>query len=321
MASIYIKKPDGTFERVGDTQGLMIPQTARYCRIQITNGQTITTNPVAVSFNPSTLQGENLMDSTNTKFVAPIAGLYIFNLADVSSTAAGNTNYKRVGVVRYDKNNTLIEQVDYTLNAYQGTRNYYWSDGAVTWMNEGDYLSLQFSNSAGNLTLDTTYGNNKGYATFGLIEQQVPYLVANKGALVSGGAFQFDIDGNGYTKNYFPVGVEVRVGTHYNGKPIYQRTVVREQNVAFANANVDAWRTNIFGSTTYIDEIVDQNNTLKLSDTGKNWLSSGTNYNNGSGDWTCVIMYRQATDCLAIEKRVAITADVTITFWYTKTTD
>jgi hypothetical protein len=47
-----------------------------------------------------------------------------------------------------------------------------------------------------------------------------PYIIANKGALVSGGAFRFDIDGNAFTENYNSG--ETRIGTWLNGKPIYR---------------------------------------------------------------------------------------------------
>jgi hypothetical protein len=49
-----------------------------------------------------------------------------------------------------------------------------------------------------------------------------PYMIANKGALVSGGAFQFDLDGNGYTDNYSTD--EVKCGIWIDGKPIYKKT-------------------------------------------------------------------------------------------------
>jgi hypothetical protein len=53
--------------------------------------------------------------------------------------------------------------------------------------------------------------------------QRTPYIIANKGALVFGGAFQFDDDGNVYTENYSTT--EMRVGVWIDGKPIYKKTL------------------------------------------------------------------------------------------------
>jgi hypothetical protein len=57
-----------------------------------------------------------------------------------------------------------------------------------------------------------------------LIEDVAP-IIAGQGNLVSGGAFQFDAQGNGYTENYLPG--TYQVGWRYNDlnqrKPIYRR--------------------------------------------------------------------------------------------------
>jgi hypothetical protein len=65
----------------------------------------------------------------------------------------------------------------------------------------------------------------QGSAIFNKIKLNAlaPYLIANKGALVSGGAFQFDADGNAFTKNYSLT--EFICGIWIDGSPIYRKTV------------------------------------------------------------------------------------------------
>jgi hypothetical protein len=72
------------------------------------------------------------------------------------------------------------------------------------------------------------------------LQKSVPDIIANKGALVSGGAFQFDIDGNCYTENYSTD--EVKVGKWIDGKPLYQKCY---QNLSIPNP------------TSYGDRVID----------------------------------------------------------------
>jgi hypothetical protein len=57
------------------------------------------------------------------------------------------------------------------------------------------------------------------------IVQAIPPVIAGRGALVSGGAFQFDEDGQGYTENYSEQETQVGWYTRADGKkrPVYKR--------------------------------------------------------------------------------------------------
>jgi hypothetical protein len=57
------------------------------------------------------------------------------------------------------------------------------------------------------------------------IVQTIPPMISGRGALVSGGAFQFDADGNGFTDNFSEAETQVGWYTRANGekKPIYRR--------------------------------------------------------------------------------------------------
>lgn len=70
-----------------------------------------------------------------------------------------------------------------------------------------------------------------------------PNIIANTGKLISGDAFQFDANGNGYPENYSLN--EMRVGTWIDGKPLYKQTfntgliITDKGNTPIANVSLD----------------------------------------------------------------------------------
>jgi hypothetical protein len=157
------------------------------------------------------------------------------------------------------------------------------------------------------------------------LSQLTPYIVANKGALVSGGAFQFDDDGNGYTMNYPPIGEEWVVGKWIDGKPIYKRTF--EQR--FSTPGVDtAVMLSTTGDAKHIVryEVVFYWDTIPDSDQG-DWSSSDNKYHISSDPARQAFILEVTTAQHNIrlmrnildERYLNVTHYITV--WYTKTTD
>jgi hypothetical protein len=89
---------------------------------------------------------------------------------------------------------------------------------------DGD-LSIGLEVVSGTTTFTPKYPGADEFWWFKIvkIQQKAPYLVANKGALVSGGAFEFDLDGHCFPEIYSTD--EVLCGRWIDGKPIYKKTI------------------------------------------------------------------------------------------------
>jgi hypothetical protein len=157
-------------------------------------------------------------------------------------------------------------------------------------------LAIIFRQAISGIALPTS---GSGSVQIAKIEQFVPDIVAKKGALVSGGAFQFDEDGNGYTENYSTG--EVRCGTWIDGKPLYKRSVLIPSLVL----PVDTWQSiGGFGSIASLDTVVKMliSGSLSCSD-----LQARKN---------------TTDDRLQLLTNTAINvSNGILTVWYTKTTD
>jgi hypothetical protein len=91
MPTISKKISPTDYERIGDTQGLLIPQGARYTRFRPSN----TTSVVGEGFiaAPTAAQclaggGEN-WNNGGTQFRVPVAGLYTASFPGFISSVAG----------------------------------------------------------------------------------------------------------------------------------------------------------------------------------------------------------------------------------------
>jgi hypothetical protein len=143
-----------------------------------------------------------------------------------------------------------------------------------------------------------------------------PYLIANKGALVSGGAFQFDEEGNCYTENYSTD--EVRAGTWIDGKPIYKKTWYRG-NMAFADSNAVLFLS-FPEDTPWMERIVNHEMTFaRTLGVGVDDAIAGTTnlkllyaraFNSVTGWGIYTALHAASTE-----------ADRWLTLYYTKTTD
>jgi hypothetical protein len=97
------------------------------------------------------------------------------------------------------------------------------------------------------LNIDLNWTNNiNAIRVLVYKKQMLAPIIAGQGALVSGGAFQFDADGQGYTENYFETEVQVGWYTRADGKkkPVYSRMYISTTQSAAANTYYDetlAW--------------------------------------------------------------------------------
>jgi hypothetical protein len=226
MASVSKKISSDEYELIADTQGLLIPQSLRYCRVQAVNGQTVVpgVNKILL-FNRNTLQGEDFLNPAGDHFVAPVTGIYAFKFYEVATLEAGDNSCKRAFVGKADRAGTTVEDLSYITTDYAGTRNYFPSLGVTVYLEKGEsvHVTLSLASTTKTFTVDISFSTMLGYALFTLLEQKSPYLVANKGALVSGGAFEFDLDGHCFPEIYSTD--EVRCGRWIDGKPIYKKTI------------------------------------------------------------------------------------------------
>jgi hypothetical protein len=196
MALTIKHRSDGTFYEQGDTQGLVVPAS-------------LLTDYAAYTI-PVGFGGSGNFEFTLSRWTIPEDGDYLFTIG-----AGFNAGSHVVTIVFYV--NGVINYIPIFGDGQDNNKN-----GNVTWLRrctKGEVVALGFQMNAAT--------GIQGSAIFNKIKLNAlsPYIIANKGALVSGGAFQFDADGNGYIKNYFPLGQEVRVGTYWDGKPIYQKAV------------------------------------------------------------------------------------------------
>jgi hypothetical protein len=202
-------KADGTFYEQGDTQGLMIPEDLPLAKIVISS-----TTYTANSGKPLNLgnfsQTQPFVEKSGNALVIKEDGLYLIDFGAVIQSA---TNASRVYYIN-------INSVERKSISYDG--------GASGNMATPVFLVDLRANDTVEFEVYTAVANTFTQDDYNPIricqlKRNAPYMIANKGALVSGGGFQFDEDGNGYTKNYSQN--EIVVGKWINGKTIYSRTI------------------------------------------------------------------------------------------------
>jgi hypothetical protein len=219
MARTYIKNESNELVPIGDTQGLVLA-TLEFLKGRFT-GTTIQVNtnlrafPIDTATVTGTLRYEQLSNSY-CKFIADRAGIYSLSWGRCLSTSS--TTRRQVSSLFNASGNILGEFVS------KGWQSETWAEQTIGSnlfkMNAGDYLAA--GTYDGSVTLNTTSGNAVNDFLFVRHEQLSPSIIANKGALISGGAFEFDIDGNCFPDIYSTN--EVKCGKWLDGKPIYKKT-------------------------------------------------------------------------------------------------
>jgi hypothetical protein len=175
---------DGQSIPMGDTQGLLIPQDVLFCKTNRTNTITASTETkFPVNFN----SGENWVD--NGDIVITETGVYELSYVLVFSSASSDglrSSFLKI-------NNTSIDDSSCTNFAIS----YHWSwlnNTCIRKLNAGDRISLWFKANETSFTVST----NRGYLSATLLKKNMPYIIANKGALVSSpdsGKVSFNDDG------------------------------------------------------------------------------------------------------------------------------
>jgi hypothetical protein len=208
MAVTYKKISETDYERTGDTQGLLIPGDTPYVKLILPATTTPASQADTFATFPAVPANLFIEQSNATTLRIKQKGLYHISAGILQQVAdAVVTSCLMVNSVeaRWQSSDVwhIIEKVPFILVELEA----------------GATIRFKYRmNRAETISTYQTYG-----FIVAQLKQQMPYIIANKGALVSGGAFQFDEDGNCFTENYSLN--ETKVGTWIDGKPIYKKTV------------------------------------------------------------------------------------------------
>jgi hypothetical protein len=301
MAREYIKSEGGTLVPIGDTQGLLIPISARGCIGQNTTPYDVPSGSYTPQYTFGT--GEDWISAGGIK--VPKTGWYQVSYNMVNNGSGSD----RVIVYNLTKNGISQPQSsELTVNSGGDWSGY--TNSTLVYCNKNDILRSTLSMQSGT---DLHFKSSRLCVV--LVEQQVPDIVANKGAFVSGGSFQFDTDGHGFTKNYFDT--ETVVGRWIDGRPVYARTF---QKTFSATGPV----MDILDSCGNIDLIVDQNITYRSVSP---WSVTGQIYYGGAdtSNLGYIVQVTSNNYNINVWRNVVNTGYTTgvyyITAYYVKTTD
>jgi hypothetical protein len=196
MAREYIKTSAGLFP-VGDTQGLFVSQIMRYCRVSQNGDHLSGADSIPLIYQ----NGEN-WSFESTKIKIPETGLYFLTASCYFVMPVGGRTD-----VCFKLNNQTIKDGELT-DLMQGASgfNAYSHIQTILPLNSGDLIEI----IAG---LDgTPVSVNSTKLTAVLLQQQTPYMIANKGSLVSSNNYnEVTIDSSNGTmrvnQSYSAIGV------------------------------------------------------------------------------------------------------------------
>jgi len=203
MAKSYYIKKTGDAQAMGDTRGLITS-----AGMVVPDYANITENKFA-----SAAAADQSWTADKDGFVQLDGAL--------SNSVAANKVY----VIGFVNDVAVYQNGEYTAGAGQTMNTTGFAQVA-----KGDVVRLQLIASGGTV--------NPQVSTCRFIPpkviQTIPPMIAGHGALVSGGAFQFDADGNGYTENYFESEIQVGWYTRADGKrkPVYRQYFTGQLSIA-----------------------------------------------------------------------------------------
>jgi hypothetical protein len=194
---------DGQSIPMGDTQGIMIPQDLPLVKVALA---ATSANKITICNLGDIIQSQPFIEKSGNNLIIKEAGIYLIDFGTVLRSSSSQQWYY------IQKNSFDIKQGYYSSGDGSG------EDTPIGFaeFDVGDILT--FAMYTGSIT--GSDANNP--AKICQLKRNAPYIIANKGALISGGAFIFDEDGHGYTENYSLEGV--RCGTWIDGKPLYKKT-------------------------------------------------------------------------------------------------
>jgi hypothetical protein len=290
MAREYINTSTGLVP-IGDTQGLLVPKMMRYCKLEQDGAHTASNLPVSFKHQ----SGENwLLDKTEVK--APEDGLYLLT----ASCVFQDTDVPRT-VLQFTLNGaSMPEGILTDVGAHTTAVGSFLSTQAVLLLHVEDRVKMYAATDSS--VVDVAASR----LSMVLLQQQVPYIIANKGALVSGGAFQFDEDGNGYTENYSTG--EVRCGTWIDGKPLYKQTVLFTGTWPYTSG-LGVKLLDSFAPIEHLvnSEVYYKNSanplvrgcfeaTVYINDSGGGIYVGSPSFSSGAGNYYMTVWYTKTTD-------------------------
>jgi hypothetical protein len=336
MAEEYIKKSSGLMP-IGSTQGLVVP--VPFAHIELTgvltegykasgqkymNAITWDYSPASDRSIPITWGGAH-PNSGNPFLHFNEPGLYQITI--INRTSSDLTVYPTARAVKWVLSGYVSETPTLATTgvAYNGTISVVKHD-AIPKHASFNFVSLNpdycinMSGEYLELNYDMTSVTNTVTLELQIVKLQAftSELIANKGALVSGGAFQFDIDGHGYTENYSTT--EMKVGTWINGKPLYKKTLAGSIQAGASGAYLD----------TVILSVADVAvlNPDQVIRTDGYWAEAGSSYFIGSAEMTtfCTFIIYRRDGNKTISLKTQRSGDrnggtYAISIYYTKTTD
>jgi hypothetical protein len=241
MARVYKKKSDNSYEPVADTQGLVVPVDVSECYARRPGGTLLVVGDSPVKLPIVYYEGQQWVNASN-EVVVPLTGYYLIDHIVYIEGGSTAPQARYTSVYRNGSDTLRTNTVEMAITATAWTNPHF---AGVRKLNAGDRLTLTAW-----ATDSTTMNVNSAHLYVTLLKQTAPYLIANKGALVSGGAFQFDNEGNAYTENYSTG--EVRCGKWIDGKPIYKKTL------DFAGKTFSAWSPLTLGPVSTLLPDVDR---------------------------------------------------------------
>jgi hypothetical protein len=235
MSREYIQTAPGVFTPVADSQGTMVPQPVRYTRFRPSNlvldGSATDSNYyIAPTPAQCAAGGGETWNSGSNRFYVPKGGIYTvtFPAYRMSALVDQPTQFAR---------SSNGEWKSFKVSASGAADLATWKAMDISlFVPEGGYVQIGY-NTAANTTLQFEGENSVGTFIVYLNEVAAPYIVANKGALVSSDAYgKVKIAGDGtMSVNGGYSTAEVDTGeTWINGRAIYKRTFTVSPGVSLA---------------------------------------------------------------------------------------
>jgi hypothetical protein len=209
MATISKKVSPTEYERIGDTQGVMIPTPVRYTRFKpsnITFDGTPSDNNYYIKPTPAQCVaggGEDWNNGTD-RFYVPKAGIYT-----VSFPSIYRSSYAMPLIQHVHASNSEAK-----LSQAQNDGGGWRAEDISVYIPEGGYLRVGYNSEAGS-TVQFDGSSTIGIFTIYLNEVNTPYMIANKGALVSS-----DETGKGKIDDDGTLSISGELGTGTDGSKV-----------------------------------------------------------------------------------------------------
>jgi hypothetical protein len=280
MAREYIQTAKGVFTPIADTQGALVPMPVRYTRFRpsdlVLDGSSADSNYyIAPTPAQCAAGGGETWNSGSNRFYVPKGGIYTvsFPAYRMSALVDQPTQFAR-------SNNG--EWKSFKVAASGSADLSTWKAADISLLvPEGGYIQIGY-NAALNTTLQFEGENSVGMFLIYLNEVSAPYIVANKGALVSSdasGKIKIDAGDGTMSVNGGYSTAEVDTGEKwYDGRAIYKRTYIVSPGVSLApGASVELGSSGGVNAVVRFEVIIDGVSLQMFSMTPYNGVYTITN--------------------------------------------